>query len=248
MITSPIIAHRGLSSLAPENTLAALKLAAEQGVQWVEIDAIACGDGSIVMWHDNSVDRCSDGTGAMNEHSAQSVAKLDCGSWFSNAFKGEPVASIEQAIILIQSLGLGLNLEIKLYENSAEQVTAPVLKLLAEHWQDFDKLIISSFDHAALTYCHQNAPQIQLGVLYDKIPDHWESDLQSVDAVSCHCNYKHLTQAQTSAIKAKNYQLYCYTANDPKSVEDHWEWGVDAIITDYPQRYLSERQRGEIQT
>jgi len=248
MITSPIIAHRGLSSLAPENTLAALSLAAEQGVQWVEIDAIACGDGSIVMWHDNSVDRCSNGTGAMSEHNVDSVAKLDCGTWFSSEYQGEPMAGIEQAIKLIQSLGLGLNLEIKLYENSAEKVAAPVLKALATHWQDFDKLIISSFDLAALAYCQQQAPQIQLGVLYDKIPNNWHSQLQSVNAVSCHCNYLHLNEAQAKAIKAQHYQLYCYTANDPKSVQNHWQWGVDAIITDYPQRFLTDNLTTEKQT
>ena len=67
------MAHRGLSSLAPENSLSALRQAAEQGCQWVEIDAVACGDGTVVMWHDNSVDRCSDGTGLLSEHNATSI-------------------------------------------------------------------------------------------------------------------------------------------------------------------------------
>lgn len=239
MIASKIIAHRGLSSLAPENTLAALALAAEQGVEWVEIDAIALGDGNIVMWHDNSVDRCSDGTGGMSEHNAQSIAELDCGSWFDKDFKQQRMANIEQAISLIQTLGMGLNLEIKLYENGPLTVVEPVLKALQANWQDWDKLIISSFDRSALDYCKVHAPQIQLGMLWDKIPVNWLSELQQVNAVSCHCNYKHLNALQAGVIKAQGYDLYCYTANDPSTVSDHWLWGVDAIITDYPQRYLS---------
>ncbi len=237
MLTSKIMAHRGLSSLAPENTLSALKLAAEQGYQWVEIDAIALGDGTIVMWHDNSVDRCSDGTGAMSEHNAQSIQSLDCGSWFSKDYQGEKMATIEEAIKLIQSLGLGLNLEFKLYENSPETVVAPVLEVLNKHWKDFDKLIISSFDLAALEYCYQQQPQLQLGRLYDAISDNWQAEMQSINAVSCHCSYKHLKAQQVSDIKAAGYEVYCYTPNEPKDVKDHWKWGVNAMITDYPQRY-----------
>jgi glycerophosphoryl diester phosphodiesterase len=237
MLTSKLMAHRGLSSLAPENSLSALRLAAEQGYQWVEIDAIACGDGTIVMWHDNSVDRCSNGSGAMSEHTAQSIQTLDCGSWFSEQFSGEKMATIEEAIILIQSLNLGLNLEFKLYENSPQKVVAPVLELLKEHWKDLDKLIISSFDQAALEYIHEHEPSLMLGKLYDKIPDDWQSQMQRINAVSCHCNYKDLKQEQVVAVKSEGYEIYCYTPNNPEQVADYWQWGVDAMITDYPQRY-----------
>jgi len=237
MLTSKIMAHRGLSSLAPENSLSALRQAAEQGCQWVEIDAVACGDGTIVMWHDNSVDRCSDGTGLLSEHNATSITTLDCGAWFSDSFQGEKMATIEEAIILIQSLGLGLNLEFKLYENSPEKVVAPALAILQKHWKHFDKLIISSFDQAALEYCHHHQPKLQLGKLYDQIPENWLSQMQSINAVSCHCNYKLLQKAQVKAIKAAGYEVYCYTPNDPEIVKAYWDWGVDAVITDYPQRY-----------
>ena len=239
MIASKIIAHRGLSSLAPENTMAAIKLAAEHGVEWIEIDAIALGDGSIVIWHDNSIDRCSDGTGSMAEHSAQSITNLDCGSWFSQNYCGEKMLEIEPAIQLIQSLGLGLNLEIKLYENSAATVVAPVLEALLKHWQDFDKLIISSFDRAALDYCQLHAPQIQRGKLYREIPGNWQEELKQLAAGSLHCKYQHLTAQQAVAVKAQGYDLYCYTVNDPSAVSELWQWGIDAIITDYPQRFLS---------
>lgn len=237
MIKSKIIAHRGLSSLAPENTLAAISLAAKAGIQWVEIDAIALSDGSIVMWHDNSVDRCSDGAGAMSTHTKESITTLDCGSWFSPQYAGEKMATIEQAIDHIQALGLGLNLEFKLYQNSAQTVVAPVLNYLNEHWQDFDKLIISSFDQEALTYCYETNPHLKLGKLYESIPDNWLEQMQSINAISCHCYYKPLTQQQVSALKEHNYAVYCYTANDPALVEEHWDWGIDAIFTDYPQRF-----------
>ena len=147
------------------------------------------------------------------------------------------MATIEEAIILIQSLGLGLNLEFKLYENSPEKVVAPVLALLQKHWKDFDKLIISSFDQAALEYCHTHQPQLQLGKLYDEIPENWLAQMRHINAVSCHCNYKKLKKTQVVAIKAAGYEVYCYTPNDPELVKAYWGWGVDAIITDYPQRY-----------
>ncbi|EPJ43947.1 MAG: hypothetical protein OFPI_41120 [Osedax symbiont Rs2] len=237
MIVTPITAHRGLSSLAPENTLSALRLAAEHGVQWVEIDAIACGDGTIVMWHDNSVDRCSDGSGAMSQHSAQSIKQLDCGSWFSEQYRGETMATIEEAILLIKELGLGLNLEFKLYENSVETVVAPVLALLNQHWENFDKLIISSFDQPALEYCHSQQPELQLAKLYEKIPDNWLQQMQAINAVTCHCDYSVLQQSQVAELHLAGYEVYCYTPNDTSAVEQHWEWGIEGIITDYPQKF-----------
>ena len=237
MIETPVTAHRGLSSLAPENTLAALRLAAEHGVPWVEIDAIACGDGTIVMWHDNSVDRCSDAIGAMSQYNAQSIQQLDCGSWFSEAYRGEKMATIEEAILLIQELGLGLNLEFKLYENSVETVVAPVLAFLKKHWRDFDKLIISSFDQAALQYCHDQQPNLQLGKLYKKIPENWLQQMQAVNALTCHCDYRHLQQSQVQALHRAGYEVYCYTPNQSADVESHWIWGIEGIITDYPQKF-----------
>ncbi|MCJ8338170.1 MAG: hypothetical protein MJK10_06830 [Pseudomonadales bacterium] len=237
MIVTPITAHRGLSSLAPENTLSALRLAAEHGVQWVEIDAIACGDGTIVMWHDNSVDRCSDGVGAMSQYNAQSIQQLDCGSWFSEAYRGEKMATIEEAILLIEELGLGLNLEFKLYENSVKTVVAPVLALLNKHWSNFDKLIISSFDQAALEYCHDQQPSLQLAKLYEKIPGNWLQQMQAINAVTCHCDYQHLQQSQVQALHRAGYEVYCYTPNQSVDVESHWSWGIEGIITDYPQKF-----------
>jgi len=237
MIVAPITAHRGLSSLAPENTLSALRLAAEHGVQWVEIDAIACGDGTIVMWHDNSVDRCSDGSGAMSQHSAQSIKQLDCGSWFSEQYRGEKMATIEEAIVLIQALGLGLNLEFKLYDNSVETVVAPVLALLKKYWTDFDKLIISSFDQPALEYCHSQQPELQLAKLYEKIPENWLQQMQAINAVTCHCDYEHLQQSQVVELHRAGYEVYCYTPNTAAAVEQHWDWGIEGIITDYPQKF-----------
>ncbi len=237
MITSTIIAHRGLSSLAPENTLAAISLAAKNGAEWVEIDAVTCGDGTIVMWHDNSIDRCSDSTGPLSQLNAQSMQSLDCGSWFSKEYANEKMATIEQAILLIQELGMGLNLEFKLYQYTANEVVAPVLDFLNLHWKDTDKLIISSFDQAALDYCHQNSPHFKRGMLYDKIPDNWLQQMQSIEAVSCHCHYLHLQQAQVVALKRAGYEVYCYTVNRPELVTEHWNWGIDAIFTDYPQRF-----------
>ncbi|MGB1238462.1 MAG: glycerophosphoryl diester phosphodiesterase [Pseudomonadales bacterium] len=237
-----IMAHRGLSSLAPENSLSALRLAAEHGAKWVEIDAIACGDNTIVTWHDNSVDRCSDGSGSMAEHTAQSIQSLDCGSWFGEAYSGEKMATIEQAIVLIKELGMGLNLEFKLYDNSPEKVVAPVLELLKKHWDDNDKLIISSFDLAALQYCREQDSQLKLGRLYDEIPDNWADELTAIQAVSLHCNYKHLREEQARAVKAAGYALLCYTPNDPAEIEQFWGWGMDSAITDYPQRYAQLKE------
>jgi glycerophosphoryl diester phosphodiesterase len=130
-----------------------------------------------------------------------------------------------------------LNLELKRYDSNLKTLVDPVLKLLQKHWLDFDKLIISSFDQATLTYCHQQAPYLQLGQLYGKIPDNWLAQMQAINAVSCHCNHLHLQQSQVTDLKQAGYDVYCYTVNEPQLVENHWKWGIDGIFTDYPQRF-----------
>ena len=103
----------GLASLAPENTLASIKKAAELGVSWIELDVTLLGDGSAVMFHDHRLNRTTNGRGHLKRHSMETVSRLDAGSWFSEEFLGEKVPSLADTLNLVQSLGLGLNLELK---------------------------------------------------------------------------------------------------------------------------------------
>ena len=108
-----IIAHRGASGDAPENTLAAIRLAAEHGASWIEIDANISRDGVPVLHHDDGLDRCSNGQGLVIENTWQQLSKLDSGSWFSETYMNEPVCTLDQCLDLAEDLGLSVNIEIK---------------------------------------------------------------------------------------------------------------------------------------
>ncbi|WCN18891.1 glycerophosphoryl diester phosphodiesterase [Marinomonas mediterranea MMB-1] len=238
MQLTKVIGHRGAAMLAPENTLASIKAAAEAGAKWVEIDVSLIADGGLIIFHDETLDRCTTGSGKLRLASPSLVASLDAGRWFSSEYEGEKVPTLVQALDYIQSLGLGLNLEIKHDADDVENIVPDVLEALKEHWQDNEKLIISSFNHAALALCYQMDSSRYLGQLYEDIPAEWQAQLAAIEAYSLHCDYERLTQAQATAIKQAGYKLLCYTVNEAQLVESHWRWGMDAVITDDPNLFV----------
>ncbi|WP_191601551.1 glycerophosphoryl diester phosphodiesterase [Marinomonas algicola] len=239
MLDVKVVGHRGAALLAPENTLAAIKAAADAGAQWVEIDVYLVADGGLVIFHDDTLERCTNGAGATAQSTVPYIKGLDAGAWFSDEFKGETVPTLVEALTYIQSLDLGLNLEIKFEQDNVDAIVPGVLAELDAHWKDNDKLIISSFNKFALEMCSQLAPIRHLAQLYDAIPASWQEDLEYIKAYSVHCDYSQLTEPQAKAIKAAGYKLLCYTANTVEQVSDHWHWGMDAVITDDPKVFLA---------
>ncbi|MFY0663883.1 MAG: glycerophosphoryl diester phosphodiesterase [Natronospirillum sp.] len=235
MIADKLIAHCGCSLLRPENTLAAMTLTHELDIKWVEIDANLVGDGTVVMFHDDYLDRLTPGAGALADQSWSDVKDLDVGSHFSTEYQAERMPKLETALDHIAGLGLGLNLEIKVYPSfSAADIVPKVIAALEHHWTDFDRLIISSFDADALRLVRAAKPDWQLGMLYEDIEDDWEELANELALVSIHSHYALLKPAQASAIKAAGLDLYCYTVNDAKAGEALWRMGVDGLITDNP--------------
>lgn len=239
ILKTKVMGHRGAALLAPENTLASVRAAADAGATWVEIDAYLIAEGGLVIFHDDTLDRCTNGSGVTREARPTEVVELDAGSWFSTDFVGEKVPTLLDALECIQSLGLGLNLEIKHDAADVENIVPAVMAMLRDHWQDNDRLMISSFNLAALEMCYEIDPQRHLAPLYEDIPEDWQEQLFGIEAYSLNCDYSRLTEAQARAVKAAGYKLLCYTVNDPQTVEAHWAWGMDAVITDDPTRFAS---------
>lgn len=239
VLKTKVMGHRGAALLAPENTLASVRAAAEAGAAWVEIDVYLIAEGGLVIFHDDTLDRCTNGSGVTREARPTEVAELDAGSWFSADFVGEKVPTLLEALECIQSLNLGLNLEIKHDGADVENIVPAVMAMLRDYWQDNDRLMISSFNLAALEMCYEIDPQRHLAPLYEDIPEDWQEQLDGIEAYSLNCDYARLTEAQARAVKAAGYKLLCYTVNDPQTVEAHWAWGMDAVITDDPTRFAS---------
>lgn len=247
-ITLPsLIAHRGYSAAAPENTLAAVRAAYEAGARWVELDVQLLGDGTPVIWHDAEVDRCSDGRGNLNTLTWPQANVLDVGSWFGDAFAGEKMASLEAMLALLNELEMGVNMEIKV--NKGRDPIELVNRVLPDMRDALspERMIVSSFDVDALKHCRTLAPkeELALGVLFGNTPREWRALCEAVDAFSIHPHWPRLKRDQADAMHQAGYQLLCYTANDPSAFNNRWEWGIASVITDEPaifKRFLDNQR------
>ena len=233
-----ITAHRGLSSLAPENTLAAFNKAAEMGCEWIEIDVQLNLEHIPVVIHDQTVNRCTNGTGMVAKMSLAALQSLDAGSWFSDEFNREYIPTLEQTLLLAKDKKLKVNIEIKGYpEDDISLLCEKIKTVITQLNIETNQLLFSSFDLSALKVMQQLLPAIPRGLLWSKMPSNALDLLTEINAFSAHCDYKFLTQSQAAEIKQAGYEIYCYTPNEPEIVKEYWSWGVDMMITDTPQAY-----------
>ena len=237
-----ITAHRGISSIAPENTLAAFKKAAESGCEWIELDVQLCADLVPVIIHDQTVARCTSGSGIVSQMTLAELQSLDAGSWFDPKYCNERIPTLAQTLLLAKETELKVNIELKLYpEDDIELLCEKVSLVINELGINPSQLLFSSFEINALKQMQNKQPEIRRGLLWHKMPDDVFTLLMDVDAYSVHCNYKFLSQLQAQLLKQKGYQIYCFTPNIPEEVALYWEWGVDMMISDSPQVYAAVR-------
>ncbi|GEA59065.1 glycerophosphoryl diester phosphodiesterase [Vibrio comitans] len=231
-------AHRGVSSLAPENTMAAFKLVKEQGSQWIEIDVQLSADGVPMVIHDQTVNRCTNGRGKVSEMSLSQLKMLDAGGWFGDMYVGERIPTLAETLMYVKEAGHDLNIELKVYPGDNVHALCDKVKLVIDESEiPLSQILFSSFDNEALHQMMRILPLVRRGQLWQKIPDDAYSLLHKIEAYSVHCDYRFLTEQKAQLIKEAGYQLYCYTPNFPELVEKHWQWGVDMMITDDPKAY-----------
>ena len=230
---SRVVGHRGGGALAPENTLAGLRKAAAMGFSGVEFDVMLSADKVPVLIHDETLDRTTNGRGAVAATPYARLAGLDAGAWFGREYLGERVPSFEQAGKLCVELGLWANVEIKPAPGFERETGAIAASLARELWRGATREpLLSSFHPAALEAARAAAPELQRGFLTDRIEPGWDETARALKCVSLHCNGEHLSETQANEIRGAGYWLLCYTVNDPDTARRLFSWGVDAIFTD----------------
>lgn len=244
-----VIAHRGASAYAPENTLAAVDKAAALGIRWVENDVQRTRDGELVVLHDDNLRRTTDveevfpdrAPWKVNDFTAAEIARLDAGSWFGPAYADVRVPTLEQYVHRVDRNHQKLLLEIKnpeLYPGIEQQT----LKVLAnESWLDQahrSKLIVQSFSADAVRTVHELKPDVKTGLLgTPKI-----ADLTVYAQFTDQINPSHSTisTGYVSAVQAftgahdKPLQVFTWTVNDAATARRVAGYGVDGIITNTP--------------
>ena len=221
-----IVAHRGGGSLAPENTLGAIRTGAARGFRGVEFDVMLAGDATPVLIHDETTERT---TGVKGEVAKLSLVQLQ----ELNAGKNEKIPSFRQAAELCRSLGVWANVEIKPAKGYERETGEAVARMARELWRDAAlQPVLSSFSVAALEAARAAAPEAALGYLVDEIPPGWQTVMQRLQCVSLHCNQKKLTQDQAKDAIGAGYGLLCWTVNEIAAAQRLFGWGVDCLVTD----------------
>jgi len=228
-----VIAHRGGGKLAPENTLAAIRVGAQRGFAGVEFDVMLSRDAVPVLIHDETLERTTNGNGTVANTAWMDLAALDAGSWFGAAFAGEPLPRYADAAHLCVDLGLWANVEIKPAAGFERETGKVVAAATAEFWRAAPVApLLSSFSTMALEAAAEAVPLLARGLLVEEIPADWRDRLGQLGCVSLHCDYRHLTQTRAQAVREAGYALLCYTVNDPATARELFAWGVDAVVTD----------------
>ena len=240
-----VLAHRGGGTLAPENTIAAIKVGLEYGFRGVEFDAMLASDDVPVLMHDPTLERTGLVSGAISELAAAQLGSVDVGRWHSPHFVGEGVPTLERTLRFCRDHDVWVNVEIKPAPGFEAATGAAVARvtcavdagLVRSGGARADQVeprvpLLSSFSPDALIAARRFAPNLPLGWLVDDLPPDWRETLGRLGCVSLHINHRHLTARHARDIKRAGTWLFCYTVNSQQRVQTLFGWGVDALCTD----------------
>ena len=230
-----IFAHRGASAYAPENTMAAFKLAIRQGIFWIELDVKLSADNVVMVIHDQSVDRTTSGNGLVNNFTYSELKKLDAGSHFDIAFREEPIPSLEEVFIEIRKFTL-FNIELTNYRSPNDTLPVKVADLISTYRMN-ERVLISSFNPLALMRFHRILPEIPIGLLaLPGIKGMWARSWigNFLTYQSLHLEIMDVSKDIISRNHNLDRKIFVYTVNNEDDMKRLFEMGVDGIFTDDP--------------
>lgn len=230
-----IFAHRGSSVYAPENTLAAFELAISQNAHAIELDAKLCGDGEVVVIHDQTVDRTTNGSGKVIELPLAALKELDAGSWFGTEFQGERIPTLEEVFEAV-GRNIFINVELTNYASPLNDLPDKVVELVLRHGMQ-KNVLFSSFNPLALRRTHRHMPEVPVGLLAlqgflgawarswpGKFVPH-QALHPEVQDTSVHLIQKH---------HKLGHRIHVWTVNSPEKMRQLFDWKIDGIFTDNP--------------
>ena len=228
-----LIAHRGGGSLAPENTLAALKLGASLGYRASEFDVKLSRDAVPFLLHDAKLERTTSGAGIAGELDWPALAGLDAGAWHSSAYRGERLARLDEVARFITANGLMANVEIKPTPGFERETGRAVARACTELWAGAPvQPLLSSFAYESLVAAREEAPHLPRGWLIET-PGEVDFDrLASLQAASLHCSHKAVTPELVARVHGDGRRLMAWTVNDAQRAAMLLDWGVDGLFTD----------------
>lgn len=228
-----VFAHRGCSRRAPENTMAAFRLAVEAGCHGIETDAHLTADGRIALIHDENTRRTTDGALRVAASVMAELRALDAGAWFDDAFAGERIPELWELLELMQPTGMLLNLELK--NNVArypglEQAALDELRRFGM----LGRAVFSSFNHASMALVKELEPEAETALLYGNILFRTRDYARMCSADGIHPIYTAVDKALVSECHAAGLKVRPWTVDDPGEAARLAGLGVDALISNCP--------------
>ena len=238
-----IFAHRGSKGTHPENTLASFKEAVRVGSDGIELDVHLTKDGHLVVIHDETVDRTTNGTGEIRNLTLAEIKAMDAGSWFHNKYAGEKIPTLEEVLLLLTELGFNgqLNIELK---TDVIQYKGLVEKCLAlQSAKDWPFAIVySSFNPYTLVELKEANPSQEIGLLFES--KEWADKGDAMlEKESYHPDLKLLDWA--IEWNRNQLPLRVWTVNEDTDINRCFELLIEAIFTDYPEKALQLKENYE---
>ncbi len=227
--------HRGAPEAAPENTLSAFKEAVALGAHGVELDVMLSSDGEIVVIHDYTLDKTTDGSGPVKDYSLAELKRLDAGSWFSEEFSGEPIPTLQEVIDALDS-SVFLNIEIKSETPATDGLEKAVAHTVAQN-NLYDRVIVSSFNPISLIRVKMADKRIDVGLIYapdlaNYLSEGWFVPILRPEAL--HPRFDMVDEDYMEWARKKGFQVSVWTVNETEDMKRMLDLGVDSIITDRP--------------
>lgn len=235
-----VVAHRGFSGVAPENTLTAFKKAIEVGCDMIELDVRLSKDGTVVVIHDDTLERTTTGKGRVIEKTLNELKQLDAGSKFHFSFSGERIPTLREALELANGKVL-VNIELKIGDYGQWTILDLTDRALeeAERMGMLNQVIFSSFDPLALERVLKKNPSVSVAYLYNRP---WKAPREVTGGRPfqiLNCRKTVLTKENISLSHQEGIRIGVYTLNTEEEMRRFIDMKVDAIITDHPDRLIN---------
>ncbi len=228
------IAHRGASAAAPENTLPAFEAALAAGADAVELDVHRAADGALVVIHDPTLGRTTNGQGPVGAHTLADLRRLDAGTWFGPAFAGTAVPTLEEVVALSRGR-TRLFVEIKGGSDFYPGIESAVVRCLRDGGVLREAAVVS-FDHPALLAVRSAAPEVETAVLLEGRPVDPGGLAAAAGAGGLALRHELITPRERALTAAAGLRLYAWTVDDEAQMRRLLHLGVDGIITNHPAR------------
>lgn len=224
-----VIGHRGARGHAPENTLLGIDTGIALGAPWVEFDVQLHPSGALLVFHDLTLDRTTNGSGFLADQPLAALRALDAGG-------GQIIPTLEEVLDLVDQR-VGVNIELKSAGGTAEAVAAVIRSYVDAGWP-VDKFLVSSFHLPELWEFKQLAPEIPIGALLCGVPLDWAGCALELGAATLNLSSEFVDPRLIADAHAHGIKVYVYTVNDVAEMRLLRRMGVDGVFTDHPDRAL----------